>query len=82
MTCGNNCRGVHPNSVIVGGIAVLSSGLGALGKLSPMLWRICQSKRIRCRPAPARPSPGTCRCRNGCGGLEGGLHGSPLVYGH
>ena len=25
MTCANNCRGVNPNSVIVGGTAVLAA---------------------------------------------------------
>ena len=31
MTCANNCRGVNPNSVIVGGTAVLAAS--SIGKL-------------------------------------------------
>ena len=40
MTCANNCRGVDPNSVIIGGGAVLAaSAVGGLGisGLAPVL---------------------------------------------
>ena len=37
MTCANNCRGVNPNSVIIGGGAVLAAAtVGGLGYLAPV----------------------------------------------
>ena len=37
MTCANNCRGVNPNSVIIGGGAVLAAATaGGLGYLAPV----------------------------------------------
>ena len=38
MTCANNCKGVNPNSVIIGGGAVLAAAtVGGLGYLAPAL---------------------------------------------
>ena len=41
MTCANNCRGVDPNSVIIGGGAVLAAsavgGLAGISGLAPVL---------------------------------------------
>ena len=38
MTCANNCRGVNPNSVIVGGTAALDGTLNVqlFGRLEPL----------------------------------------------
>ena len=37
MTCANNCRGVNPNSVIIGGGAVLAAAtVGGLRYLAPV----------------------------------------------
>ena len=37
MTCANNCRGVNPNSVIIGGGAVLAAAtVGGVGYLAPV----------------------------------------------
>ena len=38
MTCANNCKGVNPNSVIIGGDAVLAAAtVGGVGYLAPAL---------------------------------------------
>ena len=38
MTCANNCKGVNPNSVIIGGGAVLAAAtVGGVGYLAPAL---------------------------------------------
>ena len=49
MTCANNCRGVNPNSVIVGGTAVLAAssvGKPARSFTNESTYQICKLRDI------------------------------------